>query len=231
MKKILFLCICSIFMVSIFGYAQIDDTAYILKGKTINDALKESVEPWSGNIFDDSVSIPIVVVAIAGENLTVPNHLTRDEVRKQKFSIQEKISGDTESECIFTYAVFPSHGERIIKKNERIIGVLKKYKLTGEYMLLTAISYSEKNRDEILKNLKAISNNIIVAKKGVSKEEALNIAERICKESGWEWKDVTIEEGKDKWTVATFSLRDGGNANIEIDKHTGKVINKFYNPE
>lgn len=225
MKRILFLSVCSVFMVFIFGYAQIEDADYILKGKTVKDALDESVAQWGGGIFDDSVTIPIVVVATAEEDAFVPNPKD-NEVHKQKFSIEEEISGDTDSECIFTYAVFPSHGERAIKKQERILGILKKYKAPGEYMLLSAITHKDQYKKEILENLSAASN---IAKKedGVSEEEAMKIAEEVCKEEDWDWVQACIYDRETYWEIMTYCRQDGGNAFILINKKDGKIIKKF----
>lgn len=92
--------------------------------------------------------------------------------------------------------------------------------------------------EEINKMLKKVpalnltSNSItieVAEKKDISKQEALKIAERVCREEGWEWKDVWIEEKENKWLIRTNSQTLGGNANIEIDKSNGKVIRKFFN--
>jgi hypothetical protein len=152
-KKFYFELILALFMSSMPSYAEIKDSDYILKGKTIESSLKESVEKWSSDVFDNSISIPIVVIAIAGEDITESNPETRDELRTQKFRILKNISGKTEENCIFVYSVFPSHGERKINKNEKIIGILKKYKQEKKYHLLLAVTYSESNKNEIIKKL------------------------------------------------------------------------------
>jgi hypothetical protein len=59
--------------------------------------------------------------------------------------------------------------------------------------------------------------------------KALKIAEEVCKQERWEWKDVSIESFRDYWHVTTNSSADGGNAEIDIDKKTGKVLEKWFN--
>ena len=78
-----------------------------------------------------------------------------------------------------------------------------------------------------------ISNTIIievVEKKGISKEDALKIAEQVCKESGWAWKDVSIQEGSEAWKITTNSKADGMNAFITVDKKSGRVLHKSFGP-
>lgn len=131
-------------------YAQINDADYILKGKTVENALKESTEKWPADIFDNSMTKPIVVIAVAEEDISKPTPSTRDEVRTQTFRNIENLSGATEPECIFVYTVSPSHGERRINEKENIIGILKKRKENRKYNLLLAIVYSEENKKDII---------------------------------------------------------------------------------
>jgi hypothetical protein len=143
-----------VFIVSTFGCAPINEADYILKTGRIKNVFRDSVEiggsDYSGITY---ISIPIVVVATAEEDAVVPQPINKDDYN-QKFRVEEKISGEVDSTGIFTYTVFPSYGDRIIKKNEKIIGILKKYKTPREYMLLTAVSYNDSNKKEILKNLR-----------------------------------------------------------------------------
>jgi hypothetical protein len=59
---------------------------------------------------------------------------------------------------------------------------------------------------------------------------ALKIAQQVCKESDWEWEDVSIRDAGDYYSIATKSFQAGGNAIIEIDKQTGKVLKRFISP-
>lgn len=151
MKKNIFILFAAIglFFVST-AYPEINETDFILRGKDIKSAMEESVEKSNPEIFDNSNKNPIVVVALAGEDISTPAPSIRDEVRTQKFRIIENISEITEKECIFIYTVFPSHGERQIQKDEKIIGILKK-RNDGKYLLLTAVIFSEENLKEIKK--------------------------------------------------------------------------------
>ena len=67
-----------------------------------------------------------------------------------------------------------------------------------------------------------------------SQETALETARRICKEEGWEWKDVHVEEtnsdGRDIYFIRTNVSQLGQNAFIQIDKNTGVVIKAEFNP-
>jgi uncharacterized protein YpmB len=63
------------------------------------------------------------------------------------------------------------------------------------------------------------------------KEKALEIAEQECNNQGWKFEDVSVTDEKDKWFVMTNKFFRGGNALIYIDKKTGKIINKKYNPK
>jgi len=65
----------------------------------------------------------------------------------------------------------------------------------------------------------------------ISKEEASKIAEQECKKENWKFEDVSISDEKDQWFVMTNKSYRGGNALIYIDKKSGKVINKMYNPK
>ncbi len=135
------------------SYAEINDFDYILKGKSVEYALEESIENWNDSKFDNSISSPIVVVAIAEKDISKLTPSTRDEIRTQRFRILENLSGEVEPKCIFIYTVFLSHGDRRINENEKIIGILKKYKEKRKYMLLTAVAYSEKNKTEIVSKI------------------------------------------------------------------------------
>lgn len=91
----------------------------------------------------------------------------------------------------------------------------------------------EKEMKEIRGMLKKVpvlnmkSNTItieIIKDKDVSKEDALKIAEEVCKEQGWDWVDVNIIDKEDYWDINTHKTRLGGNAFIRIEKKTGKVL-------
>jgi hypothetical protein len=73
---------------------------------------------------------------------------------------------------------------------------------------------------------------VIVEKQGsvISRGQALAIAEKVCKESGWEWKDISATEDGGRWIIKTNSKADGSNAFIHIDKITGQVIKKTFGP-
>ena len=74
-------------------------------------------------------------------------------------------------------------------------------------------------------------------KRGITKEEALKIAERIYEKSGWEklWSSVRITEekweDKDVWAVRVNEPpRTTNGPVVLIDKHTGTVLHsKYYN--
>lgn len=61
----------------------------------------------------------------------------------------------------------------------------------------------------------------------MSKEEALKIAESVCRKERWEqfWQDIRVEDEDSCWKIWTPRL--GSNISIRIDKRTGKVIEKF----
>ncbi|HCC59837.1 MAG: hypothetical protein A2402_00400 [Candidatus Staskawiczbacteria bacterium RIFOXYC1_FULL_37_43] len=65
----------------------------------------------------------------------------------------------------------------------------------------------------------------------ISSKKALEIAEKECKDSDWDFSNVSITETEDKskWFVLTNKSFRGGNALIYIDKQTGKIISKQYN--
>lgn len=88
----------------------------------------------------------------------------------------------------------------------------------------------KKNRD-MLANVPAVT---IVSKaieikvvKGmpVSREEALKIAERTCREKGWPWEKPHVSETELYYDISTNWGRLGGNAFIRIEKKTGTVLN------
>jgi hypothetical protein len=64
----------------------------------------------------------------------------------------------------------------------------------------------------------------------ISQAKALKIAERVCREAKWKWKDVSIVDANGAWQVTTNSHADGSNAFIRIDKRTGKVLKKSFGP-
>lgn len=96
-----------------------------------------------------------------------------------------------------------------------------KYKIRFGYVIkipeaYVDIKYAEK---EIL----------IEQKKSISKEEALAIAKKVCKEQGWEWREkIIILERDGNYCVMTNKPQKGGNAEILIDKKTGEVVNKIF---
>ncbi|MGV8121902.1 MAG: hypothetical protein AB2L14_19245 [Candidatus Xenobiia bacterium LiM19] len=59
----------------------------------------------------------------------------------------------------------------------------------------------------------------------VSREEALKIAERICREKGWPWEKPHVSESGLYYDISTNWGRLGGNAFIRIEKKTGTVLN------
>lgn len=65
-----------------------------------------------------------------------------------------------------------------------------------------------------------------VSEISISKEEALKIAEEVCKLENWEWVDVSITDNQNYWDIMTNSSHLGMNGWIRIDKRTGKVIEK-----
>lgn len=65
----------------------------------------------------------------------------------------------------------------------------------------------------------------------IPQTRGLDIAKKLCQQEGYEWKDASIEDAGDAWLVHTGGLQDGGNADILIDKTTGKILNKHFNPE
>lgn len=78
----------------------------------------------------------------------------------------------------------------------------------------------------------SISNSIVMQvadmNAGISKEEALKIAEEVCKKENWEWVEAGIFDRETHWEVRTHYLRKGGNASILIDKKTGKILDKVW---
>jgi len=89
---------------------------------------------------------------------------------------------------------------------------------------------------EIRKFLKKVpklsiwSDSIIIdisANVSVSKQEALKIAENICKEVNWKFEDVTIIDSGENWEVTVNSVRLGNNGYIKINKKTGAVLEKY----
>ena len=65
-----------------------------------------------------------------------------------------------------------------------------------------------------------------VSEINISKEEALRIAEEVCKQENWEWVDVRITDNQNYWDIMTNSSHLGMNGWIRIDKRTGDVIKK-----
>jgi hypothetical protein len=76
-------------------------------------------------------------------------------------------------------------------------------------------------------NLVSSTITIEIVGDGISKEQALKIAEDICKEEGWEWVDVGINENGDYWDINTQKSRLGANAFIRINKKSGEVSEKY----
>jgi hypothetical protein len=76
----------------------------------------------------------------------------------------------------------------------------------------------------------SITSNPIIIKvvgvAGIAKEQALRIAQDVCKEQGWEWKGINIVDYGTYWDVNTNWGRLGSNALIRIDKRTGEVLEK-----
>jgi hypothetical protein len=61
------------------------------------------------------------------------------------------------------------------------------------------------------------------ASKGISKEEAIEIARQVCKKEGWpDTYNIWVVEDEDKWEVQTSF-----NGIIRIDKKTGAVLEEF----
>jgi hypothetical protein len=60
----------------------------------------------------------------------------------------------------------------------------------------------------------------------VSQEEALRIAEDICRKENWPWQDVAIADRDLFWEVVTKRATLGGNAFVRIDKKSGRVLEK-----
>ncbi len=63
----------------------------------------------------------------------------------------------------------------------------------------------------------------------ISKDQALEIARKVCIEEKWRWdssKAGVFDEGSE-WKVVTNSMSLGMNGIIRIDKRTGEVVYKF----
>ncbi|MFC1594459.1 hypothetical protein ACFL38_03945 [Candidatus Omnitrophota bacterium] len=222
-RKSVALSVCLVLIFSVAAYSQVDSEAYILKGESAKDALETSIAQWSGDIFDFSVKIPIVVVAVAGENITEANPAAPDVTQKQRFFIEEKVLGDIEAECVFTYKVFPSTGERKIYPDEKIIGILKKYKVAGQYELLTAASYSQENRERIAQY--AVKK--YVEKNPISKEQAVAIADQVGQEEVERFNSSELADSMG----GPFKFQYYKRTSQEIIVKKQKMYNVFYQYE
>jgi hypothetical protein len=89
-----------------------------------------------------------------------------------------------------------------------------------------------KNRDELKKVFRIDTRTegiqFELIRKQCGKDEALKIAETICIENNWKWKDVRINDAGESWQVMTNSMSLGMNAIIRIEKSTCKVLSKFF---
>lgn len=65
----------------------------------------------------------------------------------------------------------------------------------------------------------------------IPKSQALDIARKLCGREGYKWKDVSIKDDGEAWLIRTGGLQVGGDAEIRIDKATGEVLEKHFNPE
>lgn len=61
---------------------------------------------------------------------------------------------------------------------------------------------------------------------GIDIMQSAILAEEVCKEEGWEWANIHIEETDTYWEFTTNYNRTGRKAYIRIDKKTGKVLEK-----
>ena len=82
-----------------------------------------------------------------------------------------------------------------ITKHSKLIGVIKDGKV--EYQTITNNILTTGKHKMAVKINEAVSNTItieVVENNGISKKDALKIAEKVCEESGWKWKDAYIFE-------------------------------------
>jgi len=68
----------------------------------------------------------------------------------------------------------------------------------------------------------------------ISEDKALNAAQKVCREKGWEWDDVSIEAAQlgsnDTDLIRTKSSQRGQNALIYVNKKSGQVVKAEFNP-
>jgi len=81
---------------------------------------------------------------------------------------------------------------------------------------------------ERLVKLKKQSAEIVASGDYINQRKALKIAKEVCREMGWQWKDVSINDEYTYWFICTNSSRLGGNAWINVDKRTGRVFGVVY---
>ncbi|MDQ7824853.1 MAG: hypothetical protein RDV48_18790 [Candidatus Eremiobacteraeota bacterium] len=87
----------------------------------------------------------------------------------------------------------------------------------------------KRNRDLLAKvpSLTVASKEVrftVTAPKTTSREEALAIAEGVCREKGWKWVKPHANDNQLWWDVTTGFGSLGNNAFIRIEKSTGKVL-------
>lgn len=97
--------------------------------------------------------------------------------------------------------------------------------------------------DNVYVDVDAISGIVVCASfrpaviNPIEREIAIEIGRAICKQNGWSWNEVLIEEDEFEaedghrincWTILTNSDRLGGNATIMLDAQTGKVLETMF---
>ncbi|HNX68644.1 MAG TPA: hypothetical protein PLL75_05915 [Candidatus Omnitrophota bacterium] len=70
----------------------------------------------------------------------------------------------------------------------------------------------------------------VMAASSTSEEKAIDLAKDVCRKKGWPWKkEIIVMDGGDFWIVKTNAGSPRDNAQIGIEKETGKILDSSFN--